>query len=116
MRTRSVVSALLFVLSSAGCGGATRTSTAPGTYPCNLPGITTDQPADLCGAVAAVEPARTTRSGRHGYFVVGLSSGQTITNVSNLDAMAQAPGGAPPARWPWVAVGDYVYVQGRYYY
>jgi hypothetical protein len=29
--------------------------------------------------------------------------------------MAEAPTDDPPA-WPWVAVNQYVYVQGRYYY
>jgi hypothetical protein len=30
--------------------------------------------------------------------------------------MAQAPTNQPPSTWPWVAVNNYVYVQGRYYY
>jgi hypothetical protein len=45
-----------------------------------------------------------------------MPSGYQIEIVSNLDAMAEAPTDDPPATWPWVAVNDYVYVQGRYYY
>ena len=61
-------------------------------------------------------PAKVTSSGRHGYFYVQMPSGYNIEIVSNLDAMAQAPTHQPPSTWPWVAVGNYVYVQGRYYY
>jgi hypothetical protein len=63
-----------------------------------------------------VLPAKTTTSGRHGYFYVQMPSGYNIEIVSNLDAMAQAPTNDPPSTWPWVAVGNYTYVQGRYYY
>jgi hypothetical protein len=45
-----------------------------------------------------------------------MPSGYQIEIVSNLEAMAQAPTDDPPSTWPWVAVNDYVYVQGRYYY
>jgi hypothetical protein len=45
-----------------------------------------------------------------------MPSGYQIEIVSNLDAMAQAPTNDPPSTWPWVAVGNYIYVQGRYYY
>jgi hypothetical protein len=64
-----------------------------------------------------VLPSAQTGSGLHGYFYTSIagSSPGTIEIVSNLDAMAEAPSNTPPA-WPWVAVGDYVYVQGRYYY
>jgi hypothetical protein len=78
--------------------------------------ITADQLVDICGAVTQVLPKKTTSSGTHGYFYVQLPSGYQIEIVSNLDAMAEAPTDDPPATWPWVAVGDYVYVQGRYYY
>ena len=74
-----------------------------------------DQLEDVCGAVTQVLPAKTTSSGRHGFFYVAMPSGYQIEIVSNLDAMAQAPTNDPPA-WPWVAAGNYVYVQGRYYY
>ena len=75
-----------------------------------------DQLEDVCGFVTQVLPAKTTTSGRHGYFYVQMPSGYNIEIVSNLDAMAQAPSNDPPSTWPWVAVGDYTYVQGRYYY
>lgn len=75
-----------------------------------------DQLEDVCGFVTQVLPAKTTTSGRHGYFYVQMPSGYDIEIVSNLDAMAQAPSNDPPSTWPWVAVGDYTYVQGRYYY
>ena len=64
-------------------------------------------------------PSKVTSSGDHGYFYVsipGSASPGTIEIVSNLDAMAEASTDQPPSTWPWVAVGDYVYVQGRYYY
>ncbi len=77
--------------------------------------ITADQPEDICGAVTQVLAAKKTSSGDHGYFYVELPSGYQIEIVSNLDAMAQASTDQPPA-WPWVAVNQYVYVQGRYYY
>jgi hypothetical protein len=75
-----------------------------------------DQLEDVCGFVTQVLPAKTTTSGRHGYFYVQMPSGYNIEIVSNLDAMAQAPTNDPPSTWPWVAVGNYTYVQGRYYY
>jgi hypothetical protein len=115
-RTPSLIAALLLALSASGCGGATRTASATGGYPCDDAALTASQPADVCGSVVRTMRARRTRSGRHGYFYVALSSGQQIEIVSNLDAMAEAPNGAPPAQWPWVTPGEYVYVQGRYYY
>ena len=71
--------------------------------------ISADQFEDVCGMVTAVLPAKKTRSGNHGYFYVQVASGVTIEIVSDLDQM-NAP------KWPWVAVGDTTYVQGRYYY
>jgi hypothetical protein len=73
---------------------------------------------NVCGEVTSVRRERSTRSGRHGYFYVtipGYPNPRGIEIVSNLDAMGSASSGEPPA-WPWVAPGDYVYVQGRYYY
>ena len=71
----------------------------------------------VCGTVTQVLPSKVTASGNHGYFYVQLQgSTKTIYIVSNLDAMAQASTNAPPSTWPWVSVGNYVYVQGRYYY
>lgn len=81
--------------------------------------ISADQLVDVCGQVTQVLPKKTTSSGTHGYFYVsipGSASPGTIEIVSNLDAMAEASTDQPPSTWPWVAVGDYVYVQGRYYY
>ena len=78
--------------------------------------ITADQFVDICGSVTQVLPAKKTTSGNHGYFYVQMPSGYQIEIVSNLDAMAQAPTNRPPTTWPWVAVNQYVYVQGRYYY
>ena len=78
--------------------------------------ITADQFVDVCGPVTQVLAAKKTTSGNHGYFYVQMPSGYQIEIVSNLDAMAQAPTNQPPSTWPWVAVGQYVYVQGRYYY
>ena len=75
-----------------------------------------DQLEDVCGFVTQVLPEKTTTSGRHGYFYIQMPSGYNIEIVSNLDAMAQAPSNNPPSTWPWVAVGNYAYVQGRYYY
>jgi hypothetical protein len=101
-------------------------TTAP--YTCNDPGfltdqsefgsgkITADQLVDVCGVVTQVLAKKTTSSGTHGYFYVQIPSGGTIEIVSNLDAMAEASTDQPPSTWPWVAVGNYVYVQGRYYY
>ena len=78
--------------------------------------ITADQLVDICGSVTQVLAAKKTSSGDHGYFYVEMPSGYQIEIVSNLDAMAEAPTDDPPSTWPWVAVNDYVYVQGRYYY
>ena len=78
--------------------------------------LTGDQLEDVCGKVTQVLPAKTTASGRHGYFYVAMPSGYQIEIYSNLDAMAQAPDHQPPTTWPWVAVGNYAYVQGRYFY
>ncbi|HUA10071.1 MAG TPA: carbohydrate binding domain-containing protein [Candidatus Acidoferrales bacterium] len=80
--------------------------------------ISADQPVDVCGQVTQVLAKKTTSSGTHGYFYVsipGSASPGTIEIVSNLTAMGEDPN-PPPTTWPWVAVGDYVYVQGRYYY
>ena len=78
--------------------------------------ITADQFVDICGSVTQVLAAKKTSSGNHGYFYVEMPSGYQIEIVSNLDAMAEASTDRPPSTWPWVAVNDYVYVQGRYYY
>lgn len=106
---------------------APTTSPSATPYPCNdtqfltyqsefgSGKITADQFVQVCGVVTQVLPAKTTSSGTHGYFYVQIPNGGTIEIVSNLDAMAEAPSGDPPA-WPWVAVGNYTYVQGRYYY
>lgn len=75
-----------------------------------------DQLEDVCGSVTQVLPAKTTSSGQHGYFYVQMPGGYNIEIYSNLDAMAQAPTNDPPSTWPWVSVGQYVYVQGRYFY
>jgi hypothetical protein len=78
--------------------------------------ISADQFVDICGAVTQVLAKKKTSSGTHGYFYIEMPSGYQIEIVSNLDAMAEAPTDDPPATWPWVAVGQYAYVQGRYYY
>jgi hypothetical protein len=109
-------------------------STAPSATPSNAPyacnngqfatdqsefaagTITADQPVDICGSVTKVLAEKQSRSGEHGYFYVEMPSGYQIEIVSNLDAMAEASTDRPPSTWPWVAVGNYVYVQGRYYY
>jgi hypothetical protein len=78
--------------------------------------ISADQLVDICGSVTQVLASKKTSSGTHGYFYVQMPSGYQIEVVSNLDAMAEASTDKPPSTWPWVAVGDYVYVQGRYYY
>jgi hypothetical protein len=78
--------------------------------------ISADQLVGICGSVTQVLAKKTTSSGTHGYFYVQMPSGYQIEIVSNLDAMAEASTDQPPSTWPWVAVGDYVYVQGRYYY
>lgn len=106
------------------------TATPTPAYACNNPGFVTDQSefgsgkissdqlVDICGQVTQVLAKKTTSSGTHGYFYVsvpGAASPGTIEIVSNLNAMGEDPN-PPPTTWPWVAVGDYVYVQGRYYY
>jgi len=106
------------------------TATPTPAYACNNSGFVTDQSefesgeisadqlVDVCGQVTQVLAAKKTSSGDHGYFYVsipGSASPGTIEIVSNLDAMGEDPN-PPPTTWPWVAVGDYVYVQGRYYY
>jgi hypothetical protein len=63
----------------------------------------------VCGVVTKVLPQRDTRSGSHGYYYVQVAPGATIEIVCDLGEM-DAPA------WPWVKVGDYSYVQGRYYY
>ncbi|MGD1067822.1 MAG: hypothetical protein ABR975_13525 [Vulcanimicrobiaceae bacterium] len=78
--------------------------------------ISGDQLVDVCGSVTSVLAEQDTSSGHHGYFYVSILGGTTIEIVSNLDAMAEASTDQPPATWPWVTVGQYVYVQGRYYY
>jgi cell division septation protein DedD len=78
--------------------------------------ISADQLVDVCGLVTSVLPSKTSSSGTHGYFYVQIPNGGTIEIVSNLTAMAEASTDKPPSTWPWVAVGNYVYVQGRYYY
>ena len=100
----------------------------PGSFACNDAQFLSDQQAfgagslsgdqeeDVCGTVTQVLPSKVTSSGNHGYFYVQIPNGGTIEIVSNLDAMAQAPSNNPPSTWPWVSVGNYVYVQGRYYY
>jgi hypothetical protein len=78
--------------------------------------ITADQLEDVCGSVTSVLAVSTTSSGRHGDYFVQLPSGFQIKIFSNLDAMAQASTDKPPTTWPWVAVGDFVYVEGRYFF
>ena len=56
-----------------------------------------------------VLPAKTTSSGRHGYYYVQMPNGYNIEIVSNLDVMGIT-------NWPIVSVGQYSYVQGRMYY
>jgi hypothetical protein len=68
-----------------------------------------DQEVDVCGTVTSVLASKTTRSGLHGYYKIQVAPGDTIEIVSDLGEM-NAPA------WPWVKVGDYSYVQGRYYY
>lgn len=116
------------VRSSGAAAKPTSSARAAALYPCDdgqflddqrrleAGTIHADQLVDICGAVTAVLPERRTRSGEHGYFYLEMPSGHPIEILSNLDAMAQAPAGDPPATWPWIAARDYVYVQGRYYY
>jgi len=96
-------------------------ATAPADYPCQnaqflsdqqqfVSGQTSDdQFVDVCGKVTKVLASKHTRSGNHGYFYIQVADGVTIEIVSDLDQM-KAPA------WPFVQVGDMVYVQGRYYY
>jgi hypothetical protein len=118
------------VVGAAAGGAAAATSPATGTatsgatgssWPCNDAQFTQDQQqfangtlrgdqeVDVCGTVTQVLASQTTRSGLHGYYYVQVAPGDTIEIVSDLDQM-DAPA------WPWVKVGDYSYVQGRYYY
>ena len=78
--------------------------------------ISADQFVDICGPVTQVLAKKKTSSGTHGYFYIEMPSGYQIEIVSNLDAMAEASTDRPPTTWPWIAVGQYAYVQGRYYY
>ncbi len=91
------------------------------SYPCNNPqflrdqsqfasgSLQGDQEVDICGTVTNVLAEKDTRSGLHGYYDVQVAPGSVIEIVSDLGEM-NAPA------WPWVKVGDYSYVQGRYYY
>jgi hypothetical protein len=100
---------------------APRVAASGGSYPCNdsqfladrqgfaSGSVQGDQEVDVCGVVTKVLPQRETRSGSHGYYYVQVAPGSTIEIVSDLGEM-DAPA------WPWVKVGDYSYVQGRYYY
>ena len=99
----------------------TATPTPTGQWPCNNQQFLTDQQLkasgqlpgyteeDVCGIVTQVLPSKTTSSGLHGYYYVQVSPSYSIEIVSNLDVM-NAPA------WPFVSVGQYSYVQGRYYY
>ena len=119
--------ALALVLAAAACSGGAATHTADAAGSCDNAGFVRvqsgfadgslqgDRLVDVCGSVSRVRTARRTRSGRHGYFYVQIPGSGAIEVVANLDAMARAPSGTPPA-WPWVAVGDRVVVRGRYYY
>jgi hypothetical protein len=78
--------------------------------------ITADQLVNICGSVTQVNAETDTSSGHHGDYFVELPSGVKIEILSNLDAMAEASTDKPPSTWPWVAVGDFVYVQGRYFF
>jgi hypothetical protein len=100
---------------------ATGSASPGGSWPCNDQQFQTDQQqfasgqlqgdqeVDVCGTVTNVLPARDTRSGLHGYYVLQVVAGDTIEIVCDLGEM-DAPA------WPWVKSGDYSYVQGRYYY
>lgn len=138
MYKRLVAAGALLAFAAACSGGGSGATTSPsptptgaptaGAYACNNAQFTTyqsefaagtvraDEPVDVCGAVTNVLAKKKTSSGAHGYFYVEMPSGYKIEIVSNLDAMAEASTDDPPTTWPWVAVGDYVYVQGRYYY
>jgi len=100
---------------------APHVATSDGAYACNVSqfladrqefaggSLHGDQEVDVCGIVTRVLPQRDTRSGSHGYYYVQVAPGATIEIVCDLGEM-DAPA------WPWVKVGDYSYVQGRYYY
>ena len=129
MKSRYLAAAMavvgLLIGSAAGAQDSHSNSAPPPatseSYPCDNPQFlqdqqqfgngegTGDQFVDVCGTVTAVLPEEKTQSGHHGYFYVQVASGVTIEIVSDLDQM-NAP------QWPWVAEGDIVYVQGRYYY
>ncbi len=107
--------------SDTGTQGGAGADAGTGSWPCDDPQFLADQQdfangnlyqdqfVDVCGDVTRVLDSRYTSSGLHGYFYVEVAPGDTIEIVSNLDEM-NAPS------WPWVSVGDYAYVQGRYYY
>jgi hypothetical protein len=92
-----------------------------GAYPCNNAqflsdqsqfgngSLQGDQEVDVCGTVTNVLSEKDTRSGLHGYYDLQIAPGNTIEIVCDLGEM-NAPA------WPWVKIGDYSYVQGRYYY
>jgi hypothetical protein len=104
-------------------GAATGAQAAPssGSWPCDdaqflqdqrqfaSGALQGDQEVDVCGSVTTVLAARDTRSGLHGYYALQVAPGDTILIVCDLGEM-DAPD------WPWVKLGDYSYVQGRYYY
>jgi hypothetical protein len=112
-RTRAAAACVALVLTA--CAGGGTSGEGGGAYPCDDAGLAPGRPADVCGPVTRVLRARRTRTGTHGYFYVRVAPGNDVEVVSNLDAMARAPSNRPPAAWPWVAPGDYVYVRGRYY-
>jgi hypothetical protein len=123
-----LLTVFMAVVIACGCSRATTSSSPATSLPCDdaqfiadqqgfgSGTMTADQLVDICGKVTRVRAARRTRSGTHGYFFVRMPSGYQIEIVANLDAMAEASTDRPPAAWPWVAAGDYVYVEGRYYY
>jgi hypothetical protein len=111
-----------------GAAAATDASGAPvaaaspgGSWPCDVSqfqqdrrqlasgALQGDQEVDVCGTVTRVLPAKDTRSGEHGYYFIQIAPNDSIEIVSDLGEM-NAPS------WPWVKVGDYSYVRGRYYY
>lgn len=75
-----------------------------------------DVEENICGVVTSVLAEAHTSSGNHGYFFVQVAPGNAIKVYSNLDAMAEASTNKPPGTWPWVAVGQYAYVKGRYFF
>jgi len=104
-----------------GSGSPVAAASPGGSWPCNdsqfeqdqqqlaSGALQGDQEVDVCGTVTRVLPAKDTRSGEHGYYVIQVAPGESIEIVSDLGEM-DAPS------WPWVKVGDYSYVRGRYYY